>query len=331
MTKNILKTVIFSIALLSLAACGQQAQNAEVSSTQQSSKADSGGQKPKIYVVLKTLNSEYFQFIEAGAKAAFKDFDADGTVMAPSNQTQVMEQVNMIEDLLNKNPDGLVLTPSQPATVIPALEKYKAKKVPVVLLDSDVEWDGKTTYIGNDDELCGQKAGETLGAKLNKGDKVAILEGISGTPTSARRVQGAKEALEKAGMTVAASEAANWDRVEAVSVMENILQAHPDIKGVVAANDEMALGAIRASEAKGMKIAVVGMDGIVEAIESIQKGSLDASIAVKTYDMGYKGVENAIKAIRGENVPKQIVTEIDVITKDNAQEKLANAKRLLGK
>lgn len=255
----------------------------------------------------------------------------DGTIMAPSNQTQVMEQVNMIEDLLNKNPDGLVLTPSQPVAVVSALAKYKAKDIPVVLLDSDVDWEDKTTFIGNDDALSGQKAGETLAAKLSRGDKVAILEGISGTPTSAKRVQGAREALEQAGMIVAASEAANWDRVEAVSVMENVLQAHPDIKGVVAANDEMALGAIRASEAKGKDIAVVGMDGIIEAIESIQKGSMDASIAVKTYDMGYKGVENAVKAIRKETVPKQIVTEIDVITPDNAEAKLAQAKGLLGK
>ncbi|WHX30163.1 sugar ABC transporter substrate-binding protein [Brevibacillus agri] len=303
----------------------------EGSSTQQQPQTGSGEQKPKIYVVLKTLNSEYFQFIEAGAKAAFQDFNVDGTIMAPSNQTQVMEQVNMIEDLLNKNPDGLVLTPSQPVAVVSALAKYKAKDIPVVLLDSDVDWEDKTTFIGNDDALSGQKAGETLAAKLSRGDKVAILEGISGTPTSAKRVQGAREALEQAGMIVAASEAANWDRVEAVSVMENVLQAHPDIKGVVAANDEMALGAIRASEAKGKDIAVVGMDGIIEAIESIQKGSMDASIAVKTYDMGYKGVENAVKAIRKETVPKQIVTEIDVITPDNAEAKLAQAKGLLGK
>ncbi|MBY0052169.1 sugar ABC transporter substrate-binding protein [Brevibacillus agri] len=331
MSRKIWKAVFSSMVLLSLAACGQQPGSPEGSSTQQQPQTGSGEQKPKIYVVLKTLNSEYFQFIEAGAKAAFQDFNVDGTIMAPSNQTQVMEQVNMIEDLLNKNPDGLVLTPSQPVAVVSALAKYKAKDIPVVLLDSDVDWEDKTTFIGNDDALSGQKAGETLAAKLSRGDKVAILEGISGTPTSAKRVQGAREALEQAGMIVAASEAANWDRVEAVSVMENVLQAHPDIKGVVAANDEMALGAIRASEAKGKDIAVVGMDGIIEAIESIQKGSMDASIAVKTYDMGYKGVENAVKAIRKETVPKQIVTEIDVITPDNAEAKLAQAKGLLGK
>ncbi|QHZ54838.1 sugar ABC transporter substrate-binding protein [Brevibacillus sp. NSP2.1] len=331
MSRKIWKAVFSSMVLLSLAACWQQPGSPEGSSTQQQPQTGSGEQKPKIYVVLKTLNSEYFQFIEAGAKAAFQDFNVDGTIMAPSNQTQVMEQVNMIEDLLNKNPDGLVLTPSQPVAVVSALAKYKAKDIPVVLLDSDVDWEDKTTFIGNDDALSGQKAGETLAAKLSRGDKVAILEGISGTPTSAKRVQGAREALEQAGMIVAASEAANWDRVEAVSVMENVLQAHPDIKGVVAANDEMALGAIRASEAKGKDIAVVGMDGIIEAIESIQKGSMDASIAVKTYDMGYKGVENAVKAIRKETVPKQIVTEIDVITPDNAEAKLAQAKGLLGK
>ncbi|MFB5193540.1 sugar ABC transporter substrate-binding protein [Neobacillus sp. KR4-4] len=319
--------IILTVIVLSLAGCGNKDNTVQTST---SSKTSDNGKK-KVYVVLKSLDSEYFKFIEAGANAAFKDFNVDGTVIAPNDQTKYMEQINMLEDLLNQNPAGLVLTPSQPKTVIPILKQFKEKNIPVALLDSNVDSEDKITFIGNDDVNAGRKAGEILASKIKSGDEVAILEGISGTPTSADRVKGAKEALEKAGLKVVASQAADWDRVKATSVMEDILQAHPGIKGVIGANDEMALGALKASKTAGKKIVSVGMDGITEAVDSISQGNLSATVAVKTYDMGYKGVESIVKSLSGEKVEKKIVTDLDIVTKENANEKLEVLNKLLGK
>lgn len=293
--------------------------------------SDNALEEKEVYVVLKTLNTEYFKFIEAGAKAAFEDFNVKGTVIAPSEQTNFMEQINQLEDVLSKNAVGLVLTPSQPDTVIPILEKFKEKNIPVALLDSDVDWEDKLTFIGNDDENSGKLAGEQLASQLEVGDEVAILEGISGTPTSAARTKGTKDALELAEMKVVASQAADWDRLKATSVMEDILQAHPGIKGVVGVNDEMALGALNASKSKGKDIISIGIDGIIGAVESISQGSLNASVAVKTYDMGYQGVESIVKTLNNEDVEKKITTEIDVITEENASEILGDLKTILDK
>jgi ribose transport system substrate-binding protein len=105
-------------------------------------------------------------------------------------------------------------------------------------------------------------------------------------------------------------------------VLENVLQNNPDLKGVFAANDDMALGAQRAAEAKGAKIAIVGTDGNADAIQAILSGKLAGSVAQNPYDMGYKGVENALKAIKGEHVEKRIDSGAEVINKDNAQKKL---------
>lgn len=325
--KKVLSISIFiGFIFLLLAGC-----NSDSTSGTTEEKQPSGDEKKKVVVVLKTLNAEYFKFIEAGAKDAFKDFNVEGEIIAPNEQTQYMEQINMLEDSLNQNPVGLLLTPSQPKTVIPTLEKYKEKGIPVVLADSDVDWDDKVTYIGHDDVNAGKEAGKLLASQLKAGDEVAILEGISGTPTSAARVQGVKESLEQAGLKVVASQAADWDRVKATSVMENVLQAHPNVKGVVGVNDEMALGALKAGKTQGKDIISVGMDGIIEAVESVSKGELYATVAVKTYDMGYKGVESIIKTLDGEKVDKEIVTEFDIVTKENAQEKLQSLKDMLGK
>lgn len=325
--KLALYLMTITLIILALTACSEGSDD----KPKRDSSDNGNSKKKEIYVVLKSLNTEYFKFIEAGAKAAFKDFNVDGVVIAPSEQTNFMEQINQLEDVLSKNTAGLVLTPSQPDTVIPTLEKFKEKNIPVVLLDSDVEWEDKLTFIGNDDVNSGKMAGKILASQLNAGDEVAILEGISGTPTSAARTKGAKEALEKAGMKVVASQAADWDRLKATSVMEDILQAHPEIKGVIGVNDEMALGALNASNSKGKEIVSVGIDGIIGAVESISQGSLSASIAVKTYDMGYQGVESIVKALNNEKIEKEIITEIDVITEENASEILENLKKILDK
>lgn len=137
-----------------------------------------------------------------------------------------------------------------------------------------------------------------------------------------QRIKGAKESLEEAGMVIVAEQPADSDKTKANSVVENILQNNPNIKGIFSANDDMAIGALRATESKGIKLPIIGTDGTAEAIQSIIDGDLAGSIAQNPYEMGYKGVENAVKAMKGEKVESRIDSGIDIITSDNAQEKL---------
>lgn len=115
-----------------------------------------------------------------------------------------------------------------------------------------------------------------------------------------QRIKGAKESLEEAGMVIVAEQPADSDKTKANSVVENILQNNPNIKGIFSANDDMAIGALRATESKGIKLPIIGTDGTAEAIQSIIDGDLAGSIAQNPYEMGYKGVENAVKAMKGK-------------------------------
>ncbi|MDR9797315.1 MAG: sugar ABC transporter substrate-binding protein [Bacillaceae bacterium] len=281
-----------------------------------------------ISVVLKTLSSPYWKYVEAGAKAAGKELGVEVNVVGPASESQVIEQVNMIEDQINQSPGALVVSPTQPSTVVPSLEQATQQGIPVLLIDTDAELKDKTTFIGTENFTAGQEAGKLLASMLNKGDEVALISGALGNTATDERIKGAKKALEDAGMKVVAEQPADSDKSKAMSVMENILQNNKNIKGVFAANDDMALGVLRAVEAKGMKIPVIGTDGTVEAVESIIAGKLAGTIAQSPYDMGYLGVENAIKAIKGEKVEKRIDSGIDVITKENAQEKLEFLKSI---
>ncbi|WP_028987024.1 sugar ABC transporter substrate-binding protein [Thermicanus aegyptius] len=318
-------SVAVSLVFSALAGCGSPSVQPNNAGGDEATKEG----KPKVVVVLKTLSSQYWKFVEAGAKKAFQDFGVDGTVIGPASESQIMEQVNMLEDALSQNPSALVVAPTQPSTAIPVFQKYKEKKIPVLLIDTDAEWPDKTTFIGTDNLTAGKKAGELLSSMLKPGDKVALLAGALGNPAMDARVKGAREVLESKRMVVVAEQPADSDKAKAMAVMENILQTNPDLKGVYSSNDDMAIGALRALKAKGMNIPVIGTDGTIEAVEAIIAGDLVGSIAQSPYDMGYKGVENALKAIKGEKVEKRIDSGVDVITKENAQKKLEFLKSIL--
>jgi ribose transport system substrate-binding protein len=317
--------IIVLLTSMILAACNS---SDEKTSGDNANGGDNEG-KPKVTVVLKTLSSQYWKFVEAGAKQAFEDFGVDGTVLGPSSEDKVIEQVNMMEDTLSQGPDAFVVAPTQPPTAVPVLEKFKEQGIPVLLVDTDVDWDDKTTYIGTENYIAGQKAGELLASMLNKGDKVALIAGALGNPATDNRIKGAKEYLEENGFEIVAEQPADSDRAKGMSVMENILQTNPDVKGVFAANDEMALGALKAVQDAGLDIKVIGTDGTVEAVESIIAGGLAGTVAQMPYDMGYLGVENAVKAIKGEVVEKRIDSGVDIITAENAEEKLSKLKEML--
>lgn len=322
MKKLVMFLMILSLMTLALVGCSEK-EAAEKEG--ESGKSDN----PNIVVVLKTLSSPYWKFVESGAKQAFKDLDVDGKVLGPASESQIVEQINMMDDALSKNPDALVSAPTQPPTAIPVFEKYNKKEIPVLLVDTDADWSDKTTFIGTDNLTAGKIGGEFLASLLAPGDKIAIIGGALGNSATDERVKGAEEALKNAGFEIVANQPADSDRSKATNVMENILQNHPDVKGVFAANDDMALGASRAIDAKGLDIKVIGTDGTIEAVESIIAGSLAGSVAQNPYEMGYQSVVNALKAINGEEVDQRIDSGAEIISSENAEEKLEFLQSLL--
>lgn len=318
-------TLFMAIGLFTLVLAGCADKKEDGNKDDSSAK---GGDE-SITVVLKTLSSPYWKFVEAGANQAFKDFEVEGKVVGPASESQIVEQINMMDDALSKKPGALVASPTQPPTAIPVFEKYAKQDIPVLLLDTDADWSDKTTFIGTDNFTAGKLGGEFLASLLSPGDKVAIIGGALGNSATDERMKGAEEALKAAGIEIVANQPADSDRSKATNVMENILQNNTDIKGVFAANDDMALGAHRAVEAKGLDIKVIGTDGTIEAVESIIAGGLAGTVAQNPYEMGYQGVANAIKAMKGEAVDDRIDSGAEIISEDNAKEKLDFLQSLL--
>jgi len=157
---------------------------------------------------------------------------------------------------------------------------------------------------------------------LQPGDQVALIGETLFTPYGSVRVRSAQGALQDAGMEIVTEQVVDSERGKIRSTVGNILREFPGIKGVFAANDEIALYSLEEIKEKGFQIPVVGTDGISKMVNEIEKGRLDATVAQNPYDIGYLSVERALKAIKGEPEEKRIDIGIDLITQDNAKEKL---------
>ncbi|MFB9760359.1 sugar ABC transporter substrate-binding protein [Ectobacillus funiculus] len=278
--------------------------------------------KPKIVVVLRTLNLEYWQMVRSGAEQAFHDFNIDGKVIAPNSELQVKEQITILKNALEENPDALIVAPNQPPAVIPVLKEYKTNNIPVMIVDTETDWNGQTAFIGTDPYTLGRKSGELLASMLQPGDQVALIGETLFTSRESVRMRSAREALQNAGVEIITEQVVDTERGKIRSVMGNVLKKFPDIKGVFAANDEIALYSLEEIKEKGFQIPVVGTDGISDIMEDIEEGSLDATVAQNPYDMGYLSVERALKAIKGEPGQKRIDSGVDLITQDNAKQRL---------
>ena len=227
------------------------------------------------------------------------------------------KQTSDIEDLVASGISVLIVNPVDSDAVTGAVEAAKAKGVKVISVDRAVNGVEIDCQIASDNVLGAELATQYIVDTLGEGVKVAELEGVTGASAAIDRSQGFHNVADTK-LKVVSSQTANFARTEGMSVMENMLQANPDIQAVFAAIDEMALGAMEAISGAGKQIMVVGFDATDDAIASIQAGQMAGTIAQQPDLIGATAVENALKLIAGESIPKAVPVEVTLITKDNA-------------
>ncbi len=190
--------------------------------------------------------------------------------------------------------------------------------IPLISVDRSVE--GRVAAeVASNNVSGGSLAAIELGRATS--GEVAHLKGISGASASRDRGQGFEQGLNSGNIKVVATAVADFDRAKALNETTNLLQGHPNLKGIFAENDEMALGAIKALGARaGKDVMVVGFDGTPDGLKAIQDGSLAATVAQQPKLLGGKAVEQAVKAAKGEPVQQVVDVEVKVITKQNVAE-----------
>jgi ribose transport system substrate-binding protein len=281
---------------------------------------------PRVAFVMKTLNHPFFLDMQRGAQEAAGPARLDVVVQAAEREIDVEKQVQIIENLLQTGIRALIVTPSGSREIATVIAKANRANVPVIVVDTRVDAKAAAdnqlklaSFIGSDNYEGGRIAGEHL-AKITGGKaKVAVLEGIPGHETGDSRLRGFRDAVgAHPGMTIVASQPANWERDQGFTVFQNMLQAHAEIDAVFACNDMMALGAVEAIAAAGRtgRIRVIGFDAVDDAKKAIAAGSMAASVAQFPSEMGRLAVETAVKLMNGETVPKDQRTKIGLVTKE---------------
>jgi ribose transport system substrate-binding protein len=288
----------------------------------------SGGGAPRVAFVMKTLNHPFFLDMQRGAQDAAAGAGVDLVVQAAEREIDVEKQVQIIENLLQTGIRALIVTPSGSREIATAIAKANRANVPVIVVDTRVDPKAAAdnnlkleSFIGSDNFEGGKIAGEHL-AKITGGKaRVAVLEGIPGHETGDSRLRGFREAVAAhPGMSIVASQPANWERDQGFTVFQNMLQAHPETDALFACSDLMALGALEAIAAAGKsgRIRVVGFDALEDARKAIEAGRMEASVAQSPRDMGRIAVESAAKLLRGQTVPADQKVPIALVTKGAA-------------
>ena len=281
--------------------------------------------KKTVALVLKTLNHPFFVDMRRGAQEAADRLGVTLQVQAAEREIDVDKQMQIVENMLQTGIDVLAITPSGSREIVSALVKASKANVPIVIVDTRLDAKAAAaagvkpqTFIGSDNYEGGKLAGEYVVSSSGGKARVGILEGIPGHETGDSRLRGFRDAVAKApGVTIAASQPANWERDQGFNVFQNMLQAHRDIDTVFAASDLMALGAIEAIAAAGRtgKIRVVGFDALDDAKKAVEAGTMAATVAQFPYDMGKAAVESAVKILAGEKLPPDIMVKLEMVTK----------------
>jgi ribose transport system substrate-binding protein len=265
-----------------------------------------------------TLNNPFFVAMQNGVKSEAQKDGLQVTVQNGNNDAST--QLNQVQDLIQQHVSAILLNPVDSSSLSAAVKLANQANIPVITLDRSVNSGTVASFIASDSVQAGKEAADQLIKALGGKGQVVELQGTIGASSEIDREKGFDQEIATApGIKVVAKQTANFDRNTAMNVMQNILQAHSDVNGVFAQNDEMALGALKAVQASGKKgIDIVGIDGEQEAISDVNSGLMYADIAQQPTQEGVLGVDNALKLINGQSVPATVASPLQLVNKGSS-------------
>lgn len=285
----------------------------------------SNAEKPKIALVMKSLANEFFSTMAQGAEkhhqanAASYDLLANGI----KNETDLAQQVSLVEQMIAQGVNAIVIAPADSKALVTVLKHAKAANILIINIDNKLDADVlkqenlQIPFVGPDNREGARKVGDALAKKLKAGDEVAIIEGIPTAFNGQQRRLGFEDAMKAAGMKIVVTQSGSWEMEKANNVASAILSEHPDLKAILCANDNMALGAVSAIESAGKsgKVLVAGFDNISAIKPLIEKGAVVATADQHGDQLAVFGIEAALKILKGQAPPADQTTPVDLITK----------------
>lgn len=319
MTRSTVRTVAVvaaaSVLTLGMSACNRGP--AESGSGANGSAAASG---KTITLAVSTLNNPFFVDLRDGAQEAATAAGADLNVVDAQNDPAT--QANQVADAVTQTVDAVIINPVDSDAAGSAVTPANNANIPVIAVDRAVNGATVATTVSSDNVAGGTQAAEALAAAVDEKGEIIVLQGVPGASASRDRGQGFGDGIKAfSGINVVGQQPANFDRTQGLNVATNLMQSHPNIVGIFAENDEMALGAVQALGAKaGQNVKVFGFDGTDDALKAVSDGTMVGTIAQQPKELGKVAVENALKAIGGESLAEAVPVPVTTVTKDNVNE-----------
>ena len=321
-----MKRMLFvTLALAMIIGCGGQPDvpDPDGGDTAQAPAPEAGGAKYRIAVVPKGLTHQFWKTVQAGAQAAGREFQAEIIWNGPAKETDVDKQMSIIEDLVNSGINALVMAACHDEALVASVKMAHDSGIPVVTIDSGVKSDLPVSFVATDNVAGARAAGKLLVELVGGEGEVAIIPFIRGAATSDLRERGFTEALaEFPDITLLPPRYSNSEPAKGMAVTQDLLTASPNVKGIFAANEPGAIGAIRALKADGVvgEVKLIAFDASEDEIAALERGDVQALVVQNPFRMGYEGVKAAIDKLEGRPVEKRIDTGVTLVTQENFNE-----------
>jgi ribose transport system substrate-binding protein len=282
--------------------------------------------KPRVALVMKSLANEFFKTMEEGAQAHHKEHSADYDliVVGIKDEQDVAKQVDLVELMIAQGANAIVIAPADSKALVPVCKKAMDSGITVVNIDNKfdnsvlAEKNVKIPFVGPDNRKGAKLAGDYLATKLKQGDKVVIIEGVPNAFNGIQRKLGFEDAMKAAGINIASSQTAYWEMDKANQLVSALVTEHADLKGILCANDSMALGAVSAIKAAGKSddILVIGFDNILAVQKLLKEGKILCTVDQHADKLALFGIEYALEMLKEKAVPTDKETPVDLITAD---------------
>ena len=276
----------------------------------------------KIYFIVKASESEFWQIVIGGGKQAAEKLGVDLICQAPVSEADITKQIAILENAIATKPDAIVLAPTVSDALVPGIEKAAKKNIPVIIIDSAANTDQYVSFLASDNVKIGTLSADMLAKALEERfgkaeGEVGCLTFMSGVGSLEKRKKGFLDRLKEKypGIKVVDFQDAMGKQGTSLSIVQNYLTAYPNLKGIFASNQHTGDEAVRALDMKSRKdLAVVAVDAGQQEVWGLGEGYVNSIIVQQPWIMGAMGVEYALKAARGEKIPKFVDTGIVAIT-----------------
>lgn len=301
-----------SVSVLTAAGCTRSGDNAATSH---------GARTKSAVMIMSTLNNPFFVSVKNGAAAQAKKNGLQLDVQNANNSDGTA--LNLATAAVSKQPGALIIDPVGSQSATSSVNAANQAGVPVMAFDRQPDGGKLASFVGYDAIQAGRNAADALGKSMSGKGTIVEVQGILGTNVAQDRSKGFEQEMKAKfpQITTVAKQAADFDRAKALDTMTNILQAHPTIQGVYAANDEMAMGVLAALKSRHLagKVKLVGNDGISDALAAIASGDMYATNAESPYALGQQVADLATSVTQGKKVSANKSLEGQLVTKANVK------------